>query len=255
MRAFLAIYKRELAAYFYSPVAYVVLVAFLAITGYFFYSGVNFYSLASLQIRQSHMMMELSLQTHLIAQMVSSSAVILLFGTPLLTMRLLAEEKKSGTIELLLSYPLGDAAVVLGKFFAAWTVVALLVASTWVQLALLAPLAPLPWAPIAISYGGLLLLAGALVAFSLWTSSLTESQLVAAFVGFLSLLLLWAVGWAAPLVRPGLGEFLKGLSLGGHFENFPKGLVDTTDLAYFVLFMGLFLFLSICTLEAKRWKA
>ncbi|MCF8032568.1 MAG: ABC transporter permease [Desulfarculaceae bacterium] len=255
MRAFLAIYKRELTAYFHSPVAYVVLVCFLAISGYFFYAGVSFYSLASLQVMQNPMMMELNLQTHLIAQMVSSAAVILLFGTPLLTMRLLAEEKKSGTIELLLSYPLGDASVVMGKFFAAWTVSAILVAATWLQLALLAPMTEMPWRTIMVSYGGLLLLCGAMVSFSLWTSSLTESQLVAAFLGFLALLLLWAVGWAAPLVQPSLGELLKGLSLGSHFQNFPKGLVDTTDLAYFVLFMGLFLFLSIRTLEAKRWKA
>jgi len=130
-----------------------------------------------------------------------------------------------------------------------------MVAATWVQLALLASMTELPWKPIAVSYGGLMLLGGAMVAFSLWTSSLTESQLVAAFLGFLALLLLWAVGWAAPLVKPALGELLKGLSLGSHFERFPKGLVDTTDLAYFVLFMGLFLFLSIRTLEAKRWKA
>jgi len=209
MRAFLAIYRREMAAYFHSPVAYVVLVAFLLLTGYFFYAGVSFYTLASLQVMQNPMMMELNLQDHLLGGLISNVSVILLFAAPLLTMRLLAEERKSGTLELLLSYPLS----------------------------------------------GLLLMAGAFVAFGLWTSSLTENQIVAAFAGFLPLIILWAVGWAAPLVKPALGELLKGLSLGTHFQGFPKGLVDTADLVYFVLFIGLFLFLSIRTLEAKRWKA
>lgn len=255
MRAFLAIYRREMAAYFHSPVAYVVLVAFLLLTGYFFYAGVSFYTLASLQVMQNPMMMELNLQDHLLAGLISNVSVILLFAAPLLTMRLLAEERKSGTLELLLSYPLSDISVVMGKFFAAWSVLGLMVAATWVQIILLAFMTPLPWLPLAVSYGGLLLMAGAFVAFGLWTSSLTENQIVAAFAGFLPLIILWAVGWAAPLVKPALGELLKGLSLGTHFQGFPKGLVDTADLAYFVLFIGLFLFLSIRTLEAKRWKA
>ncbi|MBU2517582.1 MAG: ABC transporter permease [Proteobacteria bacterium] len=255
MRAFLAIYRREMGAYFHSPVAYVVLVAFLVLTGYFFYAGVSFYTLASLQVMQNPMMMELNLQDHLLGGLVTNVSVILLFAAPLLTMRLLAEERKSGTLELLLSYPLSDISVVLGKFFAAWSVLGLMVAATWVQIALLATMTPLPWQPMAVSYGGLLLMAGAFVAFGLWTSSLTESQIVAAFAGFLPLIILWAVGWAAPLVKPALGELLKGLSMGTHFEGFPKGLVDTADLAYFGLFIGLFLFLSIRTLEAKRWKA
>jgi ABC-2 type transport system permease protein len=255
MRAFLAIYRREMASYFHSPVAYVVLVAFMLLTGYFFYAGVSFYTLASLQVMQNPMMMELNLQDHLLGGLISNMSVILLFAAPLLTMRLLAEERKSGTLELLLSYPLSDVSVVLGKFFAAWSVLGLMVAATWVQIILLSFMAPMAWLPLAISYGGLLLMVGAFASFGVWTSSLTENQIVAAFAGFLPLIILWAVGWAAPLVKPSLGEILKGLSLGTHFQGFPKGLVDTADLAYFVLFIGLFLFLSIRTLEAKRWKA
>ncbi|MBU1275218.1 MAG: ABC transporter permease, partial [Proteobacteria bacterium] len=101
MRAFLAIYRREMGAYFHSPVAYVVLVAFLVLTGYFFYAGVSFYTLASLQVMQNPMMMELNLQDHLLGGLVTNVSVILLFAAPLLTMRLLAEERKSGTLELL----------------------------------------------------------------------------------------------------------------------------------------------------------
>ncbi|MBU2518054.1 MAG: ABC transporter permease [Proteobacteria bacterium] len=255
MRAFFAIYRREMGAYFHSPVAYVVLVAFLVLTGYIFYAGVSSYTLASLQVMQNPMMMELNLQDHLFAGQMFWASWFLLFASPLLTMRLLAEERKSGTLELLLSYPLSDVSVVLGKFLAAWSVLGLMVAATWVQIILLSFMAPLPWLPLAVSYGGLLLMAGAFVAFGLWTSSLTENQIVAAFAGFLPLIILFMVGWAAHLVKPALGELLKGLSMGTHFEGFPKGLVDTADLAYFGLFIGLFLFLSIRTLEAKRWKA
>jgi gliding motility-associated transport system permease protein len=255
MRAFGAIYIRELKAYFFSPVAYALLVSFLVLTGYFFYSGVAFYSMASLQVMQNPMMMQLNLQEYLLAPLLMNTSVMLMLITPLLTMRLLAEEKRSGTMELLLSYPLGDAQVVLGKFFAAWTFFTAMVAASWFQVALLATMADPAWAPLAVAYLGLIIMGGAFISLGLWASALTENQIVAAVTGFVALLLVWAVGWSASVAGPTIGPILAKLSLGGHFESFPKGLIDTADLAYFVLFIGFFLFLSIRTLEAKRWKA
>jgi gliding motility-associated transport system permease protein len=255
MRAFKTIYLRELTAYFHSPIAYVLLVAFLALTGYFFYSGVAYYALASMQMMQNPMMMQINLQTNLLAPLLLNTTVVLMLITPLLTMRLLAEEKRTGTLELLLSYPLGDTTVVLGKFLAAWTFFALMVVSSWLHVALLASMAKLDWASLAVSYLGLFLMGGAFVSLGLWASALTENQIVAAVAGFVALLLAWAMGWSASVAGPTVGPLLNKLSLGTHFQDFPKGLVDTADLAYFVLFIGFFLFLSIRTLEAKRWKA
>ncbi|RJX34468.1 MAG: ABC transporter permease [Desulfarculus sp.] len=255
MRALKTIYLRELTAYFYSPIAYVLLVGFLALTGYFFYSGVAFYALASLQMMQNPMMMQMNLQDHLLGPLLMNTTVVLMLITPLLTMRLLAEEKRTGTMELLLSYPLGDMSVVLGKFLAAWTFFALMVVSSWLHLAVLASMAKLAWTPLAVGYLGLLLMGGAFISLGLWASALTDNQIVAAVAGFAALLLAWAMGWTASVAGPTAGPLLNKLSLGTHFENFPKGLIDTADLAYFVLFIGFFLFLSIRTLEAKRWKA
>lgn len=255
MKAFKAIYQREIRAYFHSPIAYVLIVGFLAITGYFFYNGVAFYSIASMQTMQNPMMMKLNLQDMLMAPLMANMSIILMLITPLLTMRLLSEEKRTGTIELLLSYPLGDACVVLAKFLAAWTMLALLLALTWVQVGILAWLGPLHMPAVLTGYLGLLLMCGCFAALGSLASAATENQIVAAAAAFAGLLILWILGLSTEVVGPGLGEVLKSLSLGAHFDGFPRGLVDTADLVYYLLFMGFFLFLSIRTLEAKRWRA
>lgn len=254
MKALKAVYLRELAAYFRSPIAYVLLVGFLLVSGYFFYAAVAFYSIASLQAMQNPMMMEMNLTDMIVAPLLGNSSVILLFLTPLITMRLLSEEKRAGTLELLLSYPLTDFSVVLGKFLAAWSFFAILVAGNALQSSLLFLLGQ-PYPPVIIcGYLGILLLGAAYLSLGLFFSAVTENQIVAALGGFAGLLLFWIVGWSASVVGPDLGAVLAGLSLGSHFEKLPRGLVDTSDLAYLALFTCFFLFLTIRTLEAKRWK-
>ena len=255
MRAFLAIYLREMRAYFFSPIAYVLLIAFLLITGYFFYNGVAYYSLASLQAMQNPMLMKLNLQQMLVAPLMSNMSVILMLITPLLTMRLLSEEKRLGTIELLLSYPLTDTCVVMAKYLAAWTVLAVILGLTWLQMGILFWLGQPHLPAMALGYLGLMLLGGSFLAVGLLASAATQNQVVSAVAAFAGLLLVWALGWSAGVAGSQVGPVLQALSLGTHFENFPKGLLDTGDLAYFLLFIGFFLFLSIRTLEAKRWKA
>jgi ABC-2 type transport system permease protein len=255
MRALTAIYLRELRAYFHSPIAYVLWVGFLLITGYFFFTGVASYSMASMQAMQNPMFMRLNLQEWLVGPLLGNMSVIMMLITPLLTMRLLSEEKRTGTLELLLSYPLTDLSVVLGKYLAALTMLALILAPTLVHLAILAMLGNLYWPAVLAGYLGLLLEGGGFLALGLTASAMTENQIVAAVAGFAGLLFLWIVGWSSSVVGPETGAALKGLSLGSHFENFPKGLLDTADLAYFAIFIGFFLFLSIRALEAKRWKA
>lgn len=255
MRAAVAIYLRELKAYFFSPIAYVLAVGFLAITGYFFYSGTAFYSLASMQSMQNPMFMKMNLQQMLVGPLQANMCIILMLIVPLLTMRLLAEEKRSGTIELLLSYPLSDGVVVLAKFMAAWTVVAAMLAPTLLHVVMLDWLSQPHWPAVMSGFLGLLLLGGAFVALGMLASAATENQIVAAVAGFAAILLLWILGWSSQVVGPQAGALLKALSISSHFEGFPKGLIDTADVAYFLLFMILFLFTSIRTLEAKRWKA
>jgi ABC-2 type transport system permease protein len=255
MRALSAIYLRELRAYLHSSIAYVLWVVFLLITGYFFFTGVASYSMASLQAMQKPMFMHINLQEWLISPLLGNMSVIMMFITPLLTMRLISEEKRIGTLELLLSYPLTDLSVVLGKYLAALTMLALILAPTLVHLAILVALGDLYWPAVLVGYFGLLLEGGGFLALGLTTSALTENQIVAAVAGFAGLLFLWIVGWSSSVVGPEIGAMLKGLSLSSHFENFSKDLLDTADLVYFVVFIGFFLFLSVRALEAKRWKA
>lgn len=257
MRALKAIYLREMAAYLRSPIAYALWAGFLALTGYFFYSGVIYYALASMQAMNSALGgVTLNVQDMLVAPLLGNMSVLLLLITPLLTMRLLSEEKRSGTLELLLSYPLGDPSVVLAKFLAALSTLALILAPTLAHMALLAWLGPLHWPAVLLGYLGLLLLGGAFIALGLVASALTENQIVAAIVAFAGLLILWMLRWAGALSQG--DSWLSGLqqlSLAVHFENMAKGLLDTADLAYFLLFIGFFLFVAIRALEAKRWKA
>lgn len=254
MRVMKAIFKRELMAYFHSPVAYVLWVGFLTLTGFFFYNGVAFYSLASMQSMQNPMFMKLNLHEMLLGPLLGNMSIIMMLITPLLTMRLLSEEKRSGTIELLLSYPLTDLSVVLGKYLAALAMLALILTPTLAQVAILAWLGPVHWPSVAAGYLGLILEGAGFLALGLLASALTENQIVSAVAAFAGLLFLWVLGWSSSVVGPEAGAALKALSLGSHFEGFPKGVIDTADAAYFLLFIGLFLFLTIRALEAKRWK-
>ncbi len=255
MRALKAIYLRELGAYFHSAIAYVLWVGFLLLSGFFFYSGTMYYSMASVQALRSPMGAGLNLYDMLVAPLLGNMSVLLMLVTPLLTMRLLSEEKRAGTLELLLSYPLSDFSVVLGKFLAALTMLALILAPTLLHMAILGWLGPLYWPLVLLGYLGLLLLGGGFIALGLLASACTENQIVAAVTAFAAVLLLWVLRWSASLAGETWGPLLQGLSLSAHFENLAKGMLDSADLAYFVLFIGFFLFASIRVLEAKRWKA
>ena len=255
MRALGAIFRRELAAYFHSAIAYVLWVGFSLLTGYFFYSGTMYYAIASLQAGQDPMSLPLNLHDLLVAPLLANMSILMMLIAPLLTMRLLSEEKRSGTLELLLSYPLSGLAVVLGKFLAALTMLALILLPTLLHMLILAWLGPLYWPGLLLGYLGLLLLGGCFMALGLLASACTENQIVAAVAAFAGLLLLWVMRWSGSLAGSSWGPVLERLSLSLHFEKLAKGLLDSADLVYFLLFMGFFLLASLRVLEAKRWKS
>ena len=255
MRAFIAIYLKEMRAYLSSPIAYALMVAYLAVTGYFFYTAAAQYAFISLQAMQNPMLANMKLHQFLVGPLLGNQSIILLLVVPLLTMRLLSEEKRTGTIELLLSYPLGDTCVVLAKFAAAWSMVALMLFFSAGQMVLLSTLAQVHWSGILVGYLGLLLLGGGFVAFGIMISAATENQIISAVGSFAGLLILWIINWSGETMGNQAGSLFKSLSLGEHFMRFPQGLLDTADLAYFVLFIFFFLFVGIRNLEAKRWKA
>jgi ABC-2 type transport system permease protein len=181
-------------------------------------------------------------------------SVVLLFFIPMLTMRLFAEEKRSGTIELLLTYPVRDGEVLAGKYLASLALFALLLALTLLYPGLVAYFTRVEWGPIFSGYLGLLLTGAVFLAVGVLVSSMTENQIVAGFGTFGILLAFWIVGWGAEFAGGTLRGVLQYLSIGDHLDGFTRGLIDTKDLVYYVSGVALALFLTLRSLDSKRWK-
>lgn len=255
MRALAAIYTRELRAYFLSPIFYVLLVVFQVVSGFFYFLHVAGYMERSLMAARNPMAMQVDLQAMLVGPVITNMAFLMMLISPILTMRLLSEEKRSGTLELLLSYPISDTVVVLGKFLAVWTIYALMVLLSSTGMVMLFGITDPHWPAMLSGYLGLLLVGAAFLSVGVLASAITENQIVAATNAFPVLVLFWVLGFATAVAPPGMGRMLESLSTLTHMEKLTQGLIDTADLAYFVLFTAFFLFTAIRVLEAKRWKA
>jgi ABC-2 type transport system permease protein len=249
------IYKKEMRLYFTSPIAWVILTIFLFIAGYFFYSIFAFFTLASMQSAMNPAMArDLNVTDSVLRPLFSNISVILLLLMPLVTMRLFAEERRSGTIELLLTYPVRDGAVLIGKYLAGLTLYAIMLASTLFYPLLVAYFARVEWGPLASGYLGLLLMGATFLAVGIFASSLTENQIVASIITFGVLLIFWVIGWSSDYLGGTWGRVLSHLSLIEHFDSFAKGVLDTRDVLYYFDFTIVALFLTLRSLEARRWK-
>jgi ABC-2 type transport system permease protein len=249
------IFKKELRLYFMSPVAYVVFTIFLLIAGYFFYSIFAFFTLASMQSAMNPAMgRELNVTEGVLRPLFSNVSVILLLLMPIITMRLFSEERKTGTIELLLTYPVRDGAVLVGKYLAAFVLYAVMLGLTLVYPGLVAYFARLEWGPLLTGYLGLLLLGAMFLAVGVLASSLTENQIVAAIATFGVLLIFWVIGWSADYAGGWVGKVLSHLSILEHYDSFAKGAIDTRDVLYYLDFTALALFLTLRSLESRRWN-
>ena len=249
------IFKKEMRLYFTSPVAWVVFTIFLLIGGYFFYSIFAFFTQASLQSAMNPQMgRELNVTDSVMRPLFSNISVILLLLMPLVTMRLFAEERRAGTIELLLTYPVRDGAVLAGKYLAALVLYAIMIGLTVLYPAIVVYFARLEWGPILTGYLGLLLMGATFIAVGVFASSLTENQIVAAITTFGALLIFWILGWSADYAGGTAGKVLQFLSILEHNDSFSKGVLDTKDVLYYLNFTVLALFLTLRSLEARRWK-
>jgi ABC-2 type transport system permease protein len=249
------IYKKELRLYFTSPVAYVILTIFLLIAGYFFFSIFSFFTRASMQMAMNPQMgRDLNVTDSVLRPLFANVSVILLLLMPMVTMRLFAEERRSGTIELLLTYPVRDGAVLAGKYLAALTLYGVMIAGTLAYPAMLVAFARVEWGPLLTGYLGLLLMGGMFLAVGVFASSLTENQVVAAIVTFGVLLMFWILGWTAEFAGGQLGAVLTHLSILEHNDTFAKGVLDTKDIVYYLNFTALALFLALRSLESRRWS-
>jgi ABC-type uncharacterized transport system involved in gliding motility auxiliary subunit len=247
--------RRELGAYFGSPVAYAVLAVFLAITGYFFFSIVGYYSLASVaSLQGGSPSSELNLLEGITRPFFSNVAILLLFVLPMVSMRLFSEEMKSGTFELLFSYPVQSGEAVMGKFGAAVGFLALLLAGALVDIALTRTVASADAAPWLTAYLGLLLLGGAYLSLGIFVSAITPNQIVAAVVSFGALVVFALMEWGAQYAGPGAAAVLRHFSMIEHFGDFAKGVIDAKHVAFFGAFALFFLFAAACVLEARRGR-
>ena len=252
----LPVFKKEMRLYFGSPVAYVVGTFFLLIAGWFFSQILFFYAMSSMQATMNPAMGggNLNPTENVMRPLFTNMSVVLLFVMPMLTMRLFAEEKRSGTIELLLTYPVRDGEVLFGKFAAAAVLYAFLLACTFLYPGMVARFGRLEWGAVLTGYLGLLLLGCALLSMGLFFSSLTENQIVAGFATFGLLLGLWVISWGADFAGGTMRTVLQYLSLGEHLDSFGKGVLETKDVVYFLSIIALALFLTLRSLESKRWK-
>ncbi|HTO13110.1 MAG TPA: ABC transporter permease [Candidatus Binatia bacterium] len=250
------IYKKGLRLYFTSPVAYVLLTIFLLIAGWFFYTIFAFFTRASMQMAMNPQMgRDLNVTESVLRPLFSNISVILLLLMPMVTMRLFAEERRSGTIELLLTYPVRDGAVLIAKYLAAFTLYGVMIAGTLLYPLLMLVFRARPeWGPLATGYLGLLLMGGMFLAIGVFASSLTENQIVAAVVAFGIELMFWIIGWPADFVGGWGATVLTHLSILEHTDTFTKGVLDTKDVIYFVDFIALGLLFTLRSLESRRWS-
>jgi len=257
MRNVLTIVGKELYSYFVSPIAYVVLTGFLLLGGWFFFNLLNRFSLLLTlytQFQGGEAANRMNLNEYVIAPLMHNLSIVLVILVPMITMRAYAEEKKSGTYELLLTSPIRTGELVLGKFFASFLFICIMIGLTGVYPAILLVFGNPEIGVMVAGYVGLLLLATTFVAVGLLTSSFTENQIIAAVSGLVATLLLYIIGWPAETAGNVLGPLLRYLSVVEHFAEMVKGLIDTRDLVYFASLIALSLFLTQRSVESLRWR-
>jgi ABC-2 type transport system permease protein len=249
-----ALARREVLSYFSSPVAYVVLALFIFLFGYFFSDYLYVFLERSMGRGGFGGPAEtLNLNQDLIRYLLLTTSVVLLFLVPMLTMRAFAEEIRSGTIELLLTSPLTDFQIVLGKFLGVLFLYASMLALTALHMAILFYFGDPEWKPLLTGYLGMFLLGAAFISFGLLFSSLTRNQIVAGFLTFGCFLFLWLIEYAESWAGPASG-LVTYLSVTKHLDEFAKGVIVSSDVVYYLTFVGLGLFLSKQSLESLRWR-
>ena len=245
---------KELRTYLVSPVAWVVATVFLAVTGLLFYNIVAWYSMQSFQMMQFQGQMgQVDVNRMVFQPTFHNMAVTLLLLVPIVTMRLLAEEKKARTAQLLFTSPVRLGEIVGGKYLAAVALLSLIVLLTGYMPLLVWVYGSLEWGPILTGYLGLILLTAAFVSLGLFASSLTENQIVAAVLTFGLLLVFWLLGWAAQTGGEG-AELFEHLSIITHLEAFVSGVVELKHVAYYLSVSAFGLFLTHRVLDSSRWR-
>ena len=252
----LAIAQKELKSYFSSPIAYIVIGVFALLYGFFYFVMLQYFMRVAMEMSMGPEASgdAVNINQIMLRPMMQNVTVIVLFILPMITMRTYAEEKRSGTIELLLTSPLTDFQIITGKFLGALALYATMLAVTTIHVAVLFFYGSPEWKPIVTAYVGLLLLGGCFLSVGLFVSSLTRNQVIAGVVTFGLALLLWVISWVSSFATGMVGTVLSYLSIIDHFDDFAKGVIDTTHIVFYLSFITFGLFLTAKSVDSERWR-
>ncbi|HYO84293.1 MAG TPA: ABC transporter permease [Bryobacteraceae bacterium] len=250
-----AIFSKELRSYFASPIAYGLMAFFALLAGYFFYVYVAMFVARGLESQMMGRGFPMDVNEWVVRPMLMNVSVIGLFIIPMITMRLFAEEKARGTIELLTTSPIRDIEVILGKWLAALALYAAILALSMINVVLLFLYGKPDLAPILTGYLGLLLQGGCLLAIGTFLSTTTKNQIIAGVATFGICLLLWVLDWVSSYETAGWAKVVAYVSVVSHFEPFAKGVIDSKDVIFYATMIFFGLFLSARSMESLRWRA
>jgi ABC-2 type transport system permease protein len=255
MRNIWTICAKELRTYFVSPIAYLLLTMFALIFGFFFWNALGYFVIEGMEMQMRGQAFPMNINEQIIRPLLSNVSVVGLFFIPMITMRLFAEEKRTGTIELLVTSPLTDLEIILGKWTAALLLYAAMLGISVLSMALLFVYGQPDWKPVLVGYLGLLLLGGALLSIGTFISTCTKNQIVAGVAGFAVCLLLWVLDWASSFETSVTARVVSYLSVLQHFDSFSKGVLDLKDIVFYVSVIFVGLFLTARSLESLRWRS
>jgi len=254
MRNILAIANKELKAYFASPIGYIYVGLFAFLYGFFYYTVLAYFVRQSMQMNQFGGPQTMNINQDMLRLVLQNVTVLVLFILPMVTMRTYSEEKRSGTIELLLTSPLTDFQIIMGKFVGAMALYSVGLLVSLIHILILFIYGSPEWKPILTAYLGLELLGGSFISVGLFISSLTKNQIVAAMLTFAVFLFFWVINWIGSFGGPGLEGIVSYLSIIDHFDDFAKGVVDTTHVIYYLSFITFGLFLTAKSVDTERWR-
>ena len=255
MKNVLLMCQKELKSYFASPIAYAVLALFGLIFGFGFYTATRDFVRFSFQSQMMGQGQIMNVNEQIIRPLLGFASTVALFLIPMITMRLFAEEKRSGTIELLLTSPITDTQIILGKWLGALLLYLCVLAMSMINIALLFAWGKPDLKPVLVAYLGLLLQGGCLLAIGTFISTTTKNQIVAGGVTFFTCLLLWLLSWFTAYDSTVPAQVVNYLSIVTHFENFGKGVLDLKDTVFYLSFIFFALFATSRSMESLRWRA
>jgi ABC-2 type transport system permease protein len=255
MKNILLICRKELKSYFASPIAYAVMAIFGLIFGWVFFNASRDFIRFSFQSQMMGGGGPTNVNDQIVRPLLGFAGTIALFLVPMITMRLFAEEKRTGTIELLLTSPIKDIEIILGKWLGAVLLYMCVLLMSMLNIALLFAWGKPDLKPVLVAYLGLLLQGATLLAIGALISTMTRNQIIAGIATFFISLLLWLLSWFTAFDSSATAQVVNYMSIVTHFENFGKGVLDSKDVVFYLSMIFFSLFLTSRSLESLRWRS